>query len=218
MWIVIAAWVAAALVFSTFFMRTMIPLRVVAIVSNVAFIGYALLGLVYGVFGRVYPILVLHSSLLPLNVLRLRQQRRLSALVQGMTDDDVLRSLASYMKAEQRPPGSVLFKQGDPADRLYLIQQGSIAFREIDKRIGAGEVFGEVGLFAPQGVRTLTAVCDEPCRLSTISREKALELYYQNPKFGYFLIRLVSGLVLEERQLAAQTAPAAKGQRRGAAW
>src|SRR5262245_9013969 len=210
MWIVIAAWVAAALVFSTFFMRTMIPLRVVAIVSNVAFIGYALLGLVYGVFGRVYPILVLHSSLLPLNVIRLRQQRRLSAAVQAMTDEDVIRSLVPYMNAEQRPSGSVLFEQGDPADRLYVIQQGSIAFREIDKHIGAGEVFGEVGLFAPQGVRTLTAVCDEPCRLSTISREKALELYYQNPKFGFFLIRLVSGLVLE-RQLAAQAAPAAKG-------
>jgi hypothetical protein len=26
-----------------------------------------------------------------------------------------------------------------------------------------------------------------------------LELYYQNPKFGFFLIRLVSGLVLEDR-------------------
>jgi hypothetical protein len=211
MWIVIAAWVAAAFVFSSFFMRTMIPLRVVAIVSNLAFISYALLGLVYGIFGRVYPILILHSSLLPLNVVRLRQQRRLSAAVQSMSDEDVLRSLVPYMNAQQHPSGSVLFKQGDPADRLYLIQQGSIVFREIDKRLGAGEVFGEVGLFAPQGVRTLTAVCDEPCRLSTISREKSLELYYQNPKFGLFLIRLVSGLVLEERQVAAQAAPPAKG-------
>jgi CRP/FNR family cyclic AMP-dependent transcriptional regulator len=211
MWIVIAAWVAAALVFSTFFMRTMIPLRIVAIVSNVAFIGYALLGLVYGVFGRVYPILVLHSSLLPLNLVRLRQQRRLSAAVQRMSDEDVLRSLVPYMKSEEHPSGSVLFKQGEPADRLYLIEQGSIVFREVDKRIGAGQLFGEVGLFAQQGVRTLTAVCNGPCRFSTISREKALELYYQNPRFGFFLIRLVSGLVLEERQLAAQAAPAAKG-------
>ena len=211
MWIVIAAWVAAALVFVAFFMRTMIPLRVVAIVSNLAFICYALLGLVYGVFGRVYPILVLHSSLLPLNVFRLRQQRQLSATMQGMTDEVVLRSLVPYMNAEQRPAGSVLFTQGEPADRLYLIQEGSIVFREVGKRIGAGEVFGEVGLFAPQGVRTLTAVCDEPCRLSTISREKAFELYYQDPKFGFFLIRLVSGLVLQERQLAAGAAPAAKG-------
>ena len=73
MLIVIAAWVAALLVFSSFFMKTMIPLRVVAITSNAGFVTYALLGLKYGIFGRVYPILVLHSLLLPLNVLRLRQ-------------------------------------------------------------------------------------------------------------------------------------------------
>ncbi len=76
MWLVVAGWLASALVFTTFFMRTMIPLRLVAIASNVAFMAYAVLGLRYGVFGRLYPILVLHASLLPLNVLRLRQLHR----------------------------------------------------------------------------------------------------------------------------------------------
>src|SRR5947208_2464249 len=60
MLIVIAAWVAAVLVFSSFFMKTMIRLRVVAITSNVAFVAYGLLGLNYGVFDRTYAILVLH--------------------------------------------------------------------------------------------------------------------------------------------------------------
>ena len=201
MWLVISAWIAAFLVFSSFFMKTMIPLRIVAIVSNVAFITYALLGIRYGIFGRVYPILVLHASLLPLNLLRLRQLTRLTAAVQRATDEDVLQSLIPYMKTELHPKGTVLFKQGDPADRLYMIQEGRVRFPEIDKHVGPGEVFGEVGLFAPQSVRALTAVCEEPCRLSAISREKVLELYYQNPKFGFFLIRLVSGLVVEDRQL-----------------
>jgi CRP/FNR family cyclic AMP-dependent transcriptional regulator len=208
MWIVVAAWVAASLVFSSFFMKTMIPLRIAAIVSNLAFISYALLGLVYGVFGRVYPILVLHSCLLPLNVLRLHQLRRLIAAVQQASDEGVLQSLIPYMNTEQHPKGTVLFRQGDPAERLYLIEEGRIQFPEIHKHIGAGEVFGEVGLFAPQGVRALTAVCEQPCRLATISREKVLELYYQNPKFGFFLIRLVSSLVLESRHAARPAAPA----------
>jgi CRP-like cAMP-binding protein len=103
------------------------------------------------------------------------------------------------MKTETHPKGTVLFRQGDPADRFYMIQEGRVLFPEIDKRIGPGEVFGEVGLFAPQGVRALSAICDEACRLSVISGEKVLELYYQNPKFGLFLIRLVSGLVIEDR-------------------
>jgi CRP/FNR family transcriptional regulator, cyclic AMP receptor protein len=196
---VITAWIAAFLVFSSFFMKTMVPLRIVAIVSNIAFITYALLGIRYGIFDRVYPILVLHASLLPLNFLRLRQLTRLTRAVHQATDENVLQSLIPYMKTEVHPQGTVLFRQGDPADRLYMIQEGRVHFPEIDKRIGAGEVFGEVGLFAPQSVRALTAICDEPCRLSAISRDKVLELYYQNPKFGFFLIRLVSGLVLEDR-------------------
>lgn len=206
MWIVMAAWVAAVLVFLSFFMKTMIPLRIVAIASNVAFISYALLGLEYGVFGRVYPILVLHSCLLPLNVVRLRQLRRLVASVQKATDEDVVRSLVPYMKTELHPRETVLFRQGDAADRLYVIQEGAVRFVEINKRAVVGEVFGEVGVFAPLGTRTLTAVCEQDCRLAAISREKVLELYYQDPKFGFFLIRLVAGLVPRPLQ---QVKPAA---------
>jgi CRP/FNR family transcriptional regulator, cyclic AMP receptor protein len=208
MWMVVAGWVSAVLVFSSFFMKTMVPLRIVAIASNIAFITYALLGLVYGVFGRVYPILVLHSCLLPLNIVRLRQQQQLVANVQHATDDDVVRSLVPYMKTEMHSKGTVLFRHGDPADRLYLIQQGTVRFAEIDKLAGPGGVFGEVGLFAPQGTRALTVVCEEDCRLATITRAKVLELYYQDPRFGYFLIRLVAGLVLESRQTAGAGASA----------
>jgi hypothetical protein len=207
MWLVITAWIAAFLVFSSFFMKTMIPLRIVAIVSNTAFISYALLGIRYGIFGQVYPILVLHACLLPLNVLRLRQLTRLTRAVHQATDEDVLQSLVPYMRTQEHPRGTVLFRQGDPADQLFMIQEGSVHFPEIDKLIGPGEVFGEVGLFAPQSVRSLTAVCEEPCRLSAISRDKVLELYYQNPKFGFFLIRLVSGLVLEDRPGGASLQP-----------
>jgi hypothetical protein len=54
MWIVVAGWIAAVLVFSSFFMKTMIPLRIVAIASNAAFICYALLGLYVIQRGRIF--------------------------------------------------------------------------------------------------------------------------------------------------------------------
>jgi hypothetical protein len=53
-WIELAGYIASALAFLTFYMQTMIPLRVIAIASNVAFI-------VYGLGGRLYPILILHA-------------------------------------------------------------------------------------------------------------------------------------------------------------
>jgi CRP/FNR family transcriptional regulator, cyclic AMP receptor protein len=203
MWIVLAAWLASILVFCSFFMKTMIPLRIVAITSNVAFIAYALLGLKYGVFGRLYPIFILHSCLLPLNVLRLRELRRLITAVREARDTDALEALVPYMKTEQRRKGDVLFRAGDAPDKLYVIQSGRVVFPELDKRVSAGEVFGEVGLFALQQVRTVTAICEDDCRLATITGDKVLELYYENPRFGLFLIRLVSGYMRQSREIGA---------------
>jgi CRP/FNR family transcriptional regulator, cyclic AMP receptor protein len=197
MLIVIAAWVAALLVFSSFFMKTMIPLRVVAITSNIAFVTYALLGLKYGIFGRVYPILVLHSSLLPLNVLRLREIKGLISAVNSASKSETIEYLIPYMRSERHRRGETLFSKGDVADKLYLIQQGTIFMPELGKRLSDGAVFGEVGLFAPQSVRSLTATCEDDCQLHAITKDKVLELYYQNPRFGFFLIRMVSALVQE---------------------
>jgi CRP/FNR family transcriptional regulator, cyclic AMP receptor protein len=194
MLIVIAGWLSAVLVFSSFFMKTIVPLRMVAICSNIAFITYALLGLKYGVFGRVYPILVLHASLLPLNLVRLRQLKELQRSVREASEDETVRSLVPYMDAETHAAGEVLFRKGDPANRLYVIQHGHVSFPEIGKVVSDGQVFGEVGLFAPHNVRTLSATCHDDCRLYTIKRDKVLELYYQDPRFGFFLIRLVAGL------------------------
>jgi ABC-type phosphate transport system auxiliary subunit len=59
-------WVAAGSVFSTFLARSMRPLRILAIISNIAFIAY-------GGLYHLWPIVGLHVSMLPVNVIRLRQ-------------------------------------------------------------------------------------------------------------------------------------------------
>jgi len=62
-------YLASALVFATFCMKAMLPLRLIAIASNVVFI-------VYGHLGDLTPIMLLHAALLPLNVCRLCQMLR----------------------------------------------------------------------------------------------------------------------------------------------
>lgn len=59
-------YLAATLVFATFCTTRMVPLRAFAIGSNIAFIGY-------GYLGDLWPILILHAAMLPMNVHRLRQ-------------------------------------------------------------------------------------------------------------------------------------------------
>ena len=69
-WVELTGYVASLLVFCTFYMKTMIPLRAVAMASNVAF-------MTYGLAGGIYPVFVLHVILLPLNCLRLYEVQRL---------------------------------------------------------------------------------------------------------------------------------------------
>ena len=59
-------YLASLLVLTTFCMRHMLALRVVAIASNLAFIGYA-------AAAGIHPVLLLHALLLPINVWRLWQ-------------------------------------------------------------------------------------------------------------------------------------------------
>jgi hypothetical protein len=55
---------ASAAVLGTFLMRRMVPLRMLAIVSNVLFV-------IYGFAEHIYPVLCLHIALLPINAHRL---------------------------------------------------------------------------------------------------------------------------------------------------
>ena len=62
-------YIAAGLVFATFCAQRMALLRALAIASNVAFFGY-------GFLDGLWPILILHSAMLPINIRRYRQSVR----------------------------------------------------------------------------------------------------------------------------------------------
>lgn len=60
-------YLACSLVLATFFMTSMVPLRLMALASNLAFIAY-------GYEAGIVPVLVLHAVLLPVNAIRLLQR------------------------------------------------------------------------------------------------------------------------------------------------
>ncbi len=198
----VVAWIASVFVFLSFFMKTMIPLRIIAIISNLTFITYALLGLKFGIFGKVYPIFILHVMLLPLNILRLYQMIKLIKKVQEASQgNETAGYLIPYMNKNIYRDGDVLFKRDDFADRIYFIQKGNIYLPKVDKTMPEGSVLGEVGIFAPDNRRAATAVSRGDAVIYDIHRDKVLELYYQNPKFGFYLIRSVSQIVRENSEL-----------------
>jgi hypothetical protein len=187
------AWLAGALVFASFFMKTIVPLRSMAIAGNLAFIAYALLGWHEGVFDKVLPILVLHGALLPLNLWRLHEVRRAirtaRRLQSGGPDADLLRP---YMQPLRLAAGQTLFRAGEPADKVYVLQSGTLRIVEFDHRVQPGELFGEVGVFRESALRTGTAVCDTDCELMWVPAAKLLELFYQDQRFAFLIAQRLS--------------------------
>jgi CRP/FNR family cyclic AMP-dependent transcriptional regulator len=194
-WLNLAGYCASLLVFSAFYMKTMIPLRAVAIASNVAF-------LTYGIAGRLYPVLVLHAILLPLNCIRLQQMRGLIRKVREASEGEpTMEWLIPLMAHRKFEAGHLLFRKGDRADSMYLVLRGSVRLVELGIVIGPGHVLGEIGVFAPDNRRTATAICETDVELGTITDQKAMQLYYQNPKFGFYMFRLVIQRMLENERL-----------------
>ncbi|MBN8508684.1 MAG: cyclic nucleotide-binding domain-containing protein [Burkholderiales bacterium] len=173
--------------------RTMIPLRWLAVGGN--------LGLV--VYGALHPqvsTLIIASLLLPINVHRARQMMRLTRRVRAAELQSDLSGLwlRPYMKPRKLKAGTVLFRQGDEADRLYCLVDGAIELVEIGVRIEPGKIFGEIAFFAPDKRRTFTARCVEPATVLAIDEVTLKQLYFQNPAFGFHLIGLVAGRLSED--------------------
>ena len=140
-----AGYCAATLVFLTFATRTMVPLRILGIASNLAFIAY-------GTLQPAVPILVLHCVLLPLNAFRLHQMLRLTRQVAAASRSDLnLDWLMPYGTRRRVRAAEVLFRKGEAADRMVLVIGGGLRIPELGLELGPGELAGELGLIAPGG-------------------------------------------------------------------
>ena len=196
-WVEGIGYLASLLVFCTFYMKTMIPLRYVAIASNVVF-------MTYGLTGRIYPVFVLHAVLLPLNLRRLQQMRALIRRVREASRGDLsVEWLLPLMTRQKLEAGHVLFRKGDPASSMYLVLEGTVRITEIDVALGPGTLVGEMGVFAPDNRRTGTAVCESEVEVGAITDAKVMQLYYQNPVFGFYMFRLVLQRMLENQRGAS---------------
>ena len=185
-WAEIVGYIASLLVASSFYMKTIIPLRIFAIASNVAFI-------VYGFACGLVPVLVLHVFLFPLNIVRLLQMRKLIADVNEASNEDVsMEALVPYMTLKKYKKGDVIFEAGDKADRMYYISKGVVRIVGLDLSVTKGEIIGEMGVFSPFKERTDAAVAETELEIYYINEEKIQQLYYQNPRFGFHLIRLLT--------------------------
>ena len=176
---------------ATLMMRTIVPLRVIGIISMTFFIAY-------GVVAGAVSTLLLYLLSLPVNIVRLRQMlnlvRKARSSAQGDLSMDWLRP---YMTPRKYKKGDILFRKGDVANEMFLTVTGKFLVTEIGIELPPGRLMGELGFVAPKNRRTQTIQCIESGDVLSITYETLLELYFQNPEFGYYLLSLTSERLLQ---------------------
>ena len=93
---------------------------------------------------------------------------------------EALRILAIGAESRYVHDGMMLFKQGDPADGAYVVQEGSFELGQGNNAndattVGPGVLIGELALVA-ETTRSLTATAREPSTVIRIPRQLFLKM------------------------------------------
>jgi CRP-like cAMP-binding protein len=122
-------------------------------------------------------------------------------------EDTAARVHTSYQRS--LAPGEVVFDEGDPADRLYVIRSGEVelvrenaARQRTVARLGPGDFFGELGVVLGEK-RTARAVAVSQTSVIALDRDTLEAMIVDQPEIAIRMIRvLVSRLIEAERRLS----------------
>ena len=114
-------------------------------------------------------------------------------------DEAAAVSLRASMDSVKIAKGSILFKEGDDGEHLYVIIDGKLKLgtssgdgrENLLSILGPGEMFGELSLFDP-GPRTSTATPVKDAKLLSLSHEKVIPWLKQNPEVSLQLLTRLS--------------------------
>jgi CRP/FNR family transcriptional regulator, cyclic AMP receptor protein len=185
-WVEAVGWLGAALAIAGSAMKTIIPLRCIGIGAN-------LCSLTVSAFLGNIPGVVANLILLPINSVRLYQMLGLIKRVKNASKSDLsMEWLKPFMTRRRTKTGELLFAKGDVADCMFFTISGRYRLKEINIELLQGQVVGEMGFMSPSNTRTQTLECLEDGEVLSISYDEVRQLYFQNPQFGFYFLRLAS--------------------------
>jgi CRP-like cAMP-binding protein len=203
MWPDTLAYLGVVVFLLSYAMDGIIKLRVISIASSAVF-------LIYGIITVSYPTIVEQLLALPVNgyglfkMLRLIRQSKEAA--EGHQTMEWLKPFSTRIASTA---GQTLFRLGDPAEDMYCIMSGTFRLVESGMELRQGALVGELGFLSPGNKRTQTLRCEGAGVLLRISYDSLKELYFQNPKFGFYFLRLVSERLFQNHAAAVSAASAA---------
>lgn len=122
---------------------------------------------------------------------------RRSPLFANLTEEH-LAAIAQICQTQTYQPGTYIFKEGDPGNRLFIIAEGEvrisrqipIAGEEALAILKPGAVFGEMSVF-DRSERSTDAIVNAPLTLVSIGRAELELLLEFNPDLGFALLKAV---------------------------
>jgi hypothetical protein len=188
------AYVASALTVGSLGMKTMLPLRIFALVGNVIFVAY-------GMLEHLWFVLLLNLVIVPVNVWRLVEIKRLIQNVRDAANENhVFDALMPFARRLTPKRGEMIIRKGDPSDSLYLVLEGSLWVEEAKAELGAGTVVGEIGVLSGTRKRTATVTAKTDCVLARVSADDFQQVYFTHPSVGLSLVRLVIDRLVEQQE------------------
>jgi Cyclic nucleotide-binding domain len=113
----------------------------------------------------------------PYRLRRLIRQVRHSA-----NTDQSMDWLKPFMTKRTYKKGKVVFRKNDRAYEMYYVVTGKFLVTEIGATIPAGQVFGELGMLAPDNRRTSSVECVETGVVLTITMMKSRSCIFRTPR------------------------------------
>jgi sulfate permease, SulP family len=107
---------------------------------------------------------------------------------------------------EEYPAGTILCREGDEADRMWILTRGSVSVRVLsvgqtrDRRIASlafGTIVGEIAFVLEGGRRTATIIADEDIECYVLNEDAYATIVREHPAIG---IKLIANMLREVTQ------------------
>jgi cyclic nucleotide-binding protein len=102
----------------------------------------------------------------------------------------------SVFQYQTFPAGELVYREGDPADSVYFIEDGAVEVsrdrygeKQSIARLGAGEYFGEMSLLADQPNRSATVRALSATRVAVVGKENFLRMMFTVPSARDSILR-----------------------------
>ena len=120
-------------------------------------------------------------------------------------------ALAQTLESVELPRGHVIFNEGEPGDRLYILKAGKVKLgrKSVDGRenllqiMGPSDMFGELSIFDP-GPRTSTATTVTEVSAVTMDRPALRQWISTRPEIAEQLLRVVARRLRRTNNMVAE--------------